>query len=88
MTPKEKAIELLGNFDKINLIATRNTKGNLVSPYKSRYLENKCCVHNSKKGALFFVDEILKNIPEEVMSYKPFMMNTDYWQEVKEEINK
>jgi hypothetical protein len=56
MTPKEKAIELLGDFDNINLIATRNTKGNLVSPYKSRYLENKCCVHNSKKGALLCVD--------------------------------
>ena len=42
----------------------------------------------AKQCALICVDEILKNIPEEVMSYKPFMMNTDYWQEVKQEINK
>ena len=41
-----------------------------------------------KKCALICVDEILKNITEEVISYKPFMMNTDYWQEVREEINK
>ena len=36
--------------------------------------------------ALICVDEVLENITEEVMTYKPFMMNTDYWQEVKEEI--
>jgi hypothetical protein len=41
-----------------------------------------------KYCALICVDEILENITEEVMTYKPFMMNTDYWQEVKEEINK
>ena len=42
----------------------------------------------AKQCALICVDEILKNITEEVMTYKPFMMNTDYWQEVKQEINK
>ena len=45
-------------------------------------------ISQAKQCALICVDEILKNIPEEVMSYKPFMMNTDYWQEVKKEINK
>ena len=43
---------------------------------------------NSVTCALICVDEILETIPEEVMSYKPFMMNTDYWQEVRQEINK
>ena len=81
MTPKQKAIELLGNFDNINLILTRNTKGNLVSPYKSRYLENECCVHNSKKGALLCVDEILKAMYVE-------NRGNPYWNEVKQEINK
>ena len=38
--------------------------------------------------ALICVDEILKNITEEVLTYKPFVVNTDYWQEVKQEINK
>jgi hypothetical protein len=42
----------------------------------------------AKQCALICIDEILQTIPKEVMSYKPFMMNTDYWQEVKEEINK
>ena len=41
---------------------------------------------SAKKCALICVDEILQTIPEEVMSYKPFMMNTDYWKEVKQEI--
>ena len=43
---------------------------------------------NAVKCALICVDEILENITEEVMTYKPFMMNTDYWKEVKQEINK
>jgi len=45
-------------------------------------------VPQAKQCALICVDEILENIPNEVMSYKPFMMNNDYWQEVKQEINK
>ena len=45
-------------------------------------------VPQAKQCALICVDEILQTIPNEVMSYKPFMMNTDYWQEVKEDINK
>ena len=45
-------------------------------------------ISEAKQCALICVDEILENITEEVMTYKPFMMNTDYWQEVKEEINK
>ena len=85
MTPKEKAKELLGNFDNINLIATRNTKGNLVSPYKSRYLENECCVHNSKKGALLCVDKILEALEHHTWQNKDWIR---YYEEVKEEINK
>jgi len=85
MTPKEKAIELLGDFDNINLIATRNTKGNLVSPYKSRYLENKCCVHNSKKGALFCVDEMIEALRINEWQNKDWVR---YYKEVKKEINK
>ena len=45
-------------------------------------------ISEAKQCALICVDEILENITEEVMTYKPFMMNTDYWQEVKQEINK
>ena len=45
-------------------------------------------VPQAKQCALICVDEILQTIPNEVMSYEPFMMNTDYWQEVKQEINK
>ena len=86
MTPKEKAIELIGNFDNINLIATRNTKGNLVSPYKSRYLENECCVHNSKKGALICVDEFIDALS---FNSSPTAEGlTEFYEKVKQEINK
>ena len=77
MTPKDKAKEL----------------GERLSPYSE---DNECDVltqrenqlKKAKQWALSCVDEILQIIPEEVMSYKPFMMNTDYWTEVKQEINK
>ena len=43
----------------------------------------------AKQSALICVDEVLENISEkQVSTYNPFMMNTDYWQEVKQEINK
>jgi hypothetical protein len=53
----------------------------MIHEVKNRRLFTKQC-------ALICVDEVLKNIPKEVMSYNPFMMNTDYWQEVRQEINK
>ena len=70
---KEKAIELV---DKFTLYLGTDVNG------------DECYVDiiEAKRCALICVDEILKNIPEEVMSYKPFMMNTDYWQEVRQEI--
>ena len=43
----------------------------------------------AKQSALICVDEVLENIsPKRISAYNPFMMNTDYWQEVKQEINK
>ena len=60
----------------------------LVDRFKWRDYVARMSLDNSKQCALICVDEILQTIPEEVMSYKPFMMNTDYWQEVKQEINR
>ena len=73
MTPKEKAKELVGRF---YVWTSRNTTKVNIAHY------------DAKQCALICVDEVLKNIPKEVMSYNPFMMNTDYWQEVRQEINK
>ena len=73
MTPKEKAIELVDMFDNYYLNAGSNN-----FDFESA----------SKECALICVGKILENISNEVMSYKPFMMNNDYWQEVKQEINK
>mgnify|MGYP003668973399 CR=1 FL=1 len=72
MKAKEKAKELVDRF--LNIEGADDC-GNSYS-----YVAIQC--------ALICVDEILQTIPEEVMSYKPFMMNTDYWSEVKQEINK
>ena len=69
-------------------------KYNMTHKEKAKELVNKFLqiydgrVPQAKQCALICVDEILQTIPNEVMSYEPFMMNTDYWQEVKQEINK
>ena len=75
MTAKEEALELCVKFFKPSVFEYE----------EKQYLVDE---ENAKQSALICVDEILQTIPKEVMSYKPFMMNTDYWQEVKEEINK
>ena len=79
MTPEEKAKELVDKFKGIHLIAIKNTKGDLVSPYKSGYLENACYEYNFKKAALVCVEEILNTCVESMIYY---------WGEVKQEINK
>ena len=75
MKAKEKALELCVKFFKPSVFEYE----------EKQYLLDE---ENAKQSALICVDEILENITEEVMTYKPFMMNTDYWQEVKQEINK
>ena len=83
MTPKEKAAELYDVFNSITPLDSRLT--DTVEDANRKCLVD---IKLTKQCALICVEEILKNIPEEVMSYKPFMMNSDYLQEVKEEINK
>ena len=73
MEAKEKAKELINKF---------GNSQKSVFPHSILHKEH------GKLDALICVDEILENITEEVMTYKPFMMNTDYWKEVKQEINK
>lgn len=75
MTPKEKAKNLDSTYwNKLFKIQSKITPTELAE--------------QSKQCALICADEILQTIPKEVMSYNPFMMNTDYWKEVKQEINK
>ena len=75
MTAKEEANKLGNKF----------YKGSVFDYDKQGHID-EC--KRAKEIALICVDEILENITEEVMTYKPFMMNTDYWQEVKQEIHK
>ena len=69
-------------------------KYNMTHKEKAKELVNKFLqiydgrVPQAKQSALICVDEVLENITYEVISDNPFMMNTDYWQEVKQEINK
>lgn len=72
MTPKEKATELMSKFIGISLSQVNE----LVDGIRIRL---------AKDSALIAVDEILKS--------RPFITDSqieynEYWQEVKEEINK
>ena len=72
MTPKEKAKKLVQIY--FNKVSDANPLEDIL--------------FSAKQCAVICVDEIIQNIPSEVMSYKPFIMNTDYWEKVKQEINK
>jgi len=73
MVAKEKAKELVEKYLK------------KIGPYHAETKTKEL----AKQSALICVDEVLENISEkQVSTYNPFMMNTDYWQEVKQEINK
>lgn len=73
MTPKEKAIELVNNFKDLTLnVEYDDVQNNFTA----------------KQCALITVNEILNSNPHS----NPFNTNVyptmDYWQEVKQEINK
>lgn len=77
MTPKEKATELYDMFYKVNYIDDYD------------YLTG----HNSKECAKIAVDEIINapshiDIPEKYEEYIDFRSYFDYWQEVKQELEK
>ena len=73
MTPKEKAEELVDKFwDKLYAIPSFNNPTELAE--------------QSKQCALICVDEILESHYKVLVGVMP--KTYDYWQEVKEEINK
>ena len=79
-------------FNKYNMTHKEKAK-ELVEKYLKKRVERIDILEKlselAKQSALICVDEVLENISEkQVSTYNPFMMNTDYWQEVKQEINK
>tara|TARA_R110000782_G_scaffold44876_1_gene100084 strand:+ start:119 stop:337 length:219 start_codon:yes stop_codon:yes gene_type:complete len=71
MTPREKALELVNNF---------YLNGIQDEEYSMEYDDGKKC-------ALICVDEMIKELTEEISpSIHGFRHN--YWKEVKQEINK
>ena len=74
MTPKEKAIELVGKF-------TEPTEEWVDDDRAYGWIPN---IENAKACALIAVDEILKS---EATFHSCLDKTTDYWQEVKEAIN-
>lgn len=79
-SPKEKAKEL---FDKFKPFVQSTTNWNEYDEFLERQMTKQC--------VLIAVDEILKN---SVMNYSgsdfsnnEILSDTDYWQEVKKEIN-
>ena len=80
MVAKEKAKELVEKYLKKTIeLAYAETRRSAIVSTKTKEL--------AKQSALICADEVLENISEEVSTYNHFMMNTDYWQEVKQEIN-
>ena len=77
MTPKEKAQELVDKFNKYTIVcATHYSNGKIK--------ENK---DDAKECALIAVEEILKTNPYE-WDGEDLNSNIEYWQEVKQEIEK
>ena len=73
MTPKEKAPELVDKF-RINVL---DYEGSGLNTFKA------------KQCALIAVDEILWHIIKYSDSSKEYVIeNSEYWQEVKHELNK
>ena len=73
MTPKEKAQELVDKF-RINVL---DYEGSGLNTFKA------------KQCALIAVDEILWHIIKYSDSSKEYVIeNSEYWQEVKHELNK
>ena len=78
MTPKEKAEELVFQF-KIEI-------HNHVPSLQSRIFES-CVLKSAKQCALITVDEIIKTNPYE-WDGEDMNSTIDYWEEVKQEIEK
>ena len=72
MIPKEKAIELVNSCNDLSKDFTRGVSMNEFS----------------KQFALLMVSEIIKQEAERCLAYKETDKFVDYWQEVKQEIEK
>jgi len=89
MTPKEKAIELFNDFSRTHVLGILNTKGKLVTPYSSGYASVEVRNVRAKNSALIAVDEII-NVCLPSSEYGGVITDAtiEYWQEVKQEIEK
>ena len=78
MTPKEKAIELVGKFNN-------HTVKELIYLKNGKVIEGKT---EAKQCALISVDEILNGYEFDSLDikHKRIMDNINYWDEVKQEI--
>ena len=77
MTPKEKAIELVNKFNKYTVVCVTHYSNGKMG-------ENK---QDAKQCALIAVSEIIKTNPYE-WDGEDLNSTIDYWQEVKQEIEK
>lgn len=95
MTPKKEAERLVERFKANHLYLMTNSKNNLVYPYKSGFIGNKCREIQAKQCALICVEEIIESgFGSRGIEYfinKNTSVVTEpkkYWQEVKQEIEK
>jgi hypothetical protein len=80
MTPKEKAIDLIDKYHiKVKVLYTQDSIPAVMN--------GAMTVNSSKQCALIAVDEILNN-PKNTMRGLSEDLHDEYWQEVKQEIEK
>lgn len=72
MSPKEKAFQLLGRYETLDIENNNSGLGGLYTQMSK---------HDAKYCALICVDEVLKSI----LFYQS---QTEYWEQVKQEIEK
>lgn len=87
MNPQEKAKELVSRFRMKHVIAVKNSKGDMVSPYTSGYVEEAARQSTAVQSALLCVNCIIEAI-ELCFANKYPMTKREYWEEVKQEIKK
>jgi len=92
MKAKEKAKKLVDRFKSGHVIFSANSKGNFQSPYTSGFMWESVTKHQSKQFALIAVDEMIEQWQTKNMGWHCDCVHHgemyNYWQEVKQEIEK
>jgi len=88
MTPQEKAKSLVSRFRMKHVIAVKNSKGNIVSPYTSGYVQGVVRHSTAIQSALLCVEMIILSNPHSNPLNSNIESTMEYWVDVRQEIEK